>query len=151
MPEFNSRQAALIAAGSKVPSFSQGKLKVLVFTTPATAAWAQNDTIASGIKLPRNVRFLATSFVSHEDFTTSVTVDVGIRNFATKVAIDADGIAASVSIAAAGRSALNNGALVAAGAESITTEETEVYATLTGANPTDNKQARFEIHYLDYN
>lgn len=150
MAEFNSRQAALIAAGSKVPAYSQGKLRVLVFTSPATAAWAQNDTIASGIKLPKNVRFLASSFASHEDFTTSVTLDVGIRNFATKTAIDADGICASVAIASAGRTALNNGALVAAGVEYVTTEESEVYATLTGANPTDNKQIRIEIHYLQY-
>lgn len=150
MAEFNSRQAALIAAGSKTLSNSQGKLRTLVITSPATAAWAQNDTLASGIRLPKGVRFLASSFASHEDFAASVTLDVGIRNFDTKVAIDADGICASVSIASAGRTALNNGALVAAGVESVTTADSEVYATFTGANPTDNKQIRLEIHYLSY-
>lgn len=151
MAEFNSRQAALIAAGSKTLSNSLGKLRTLVITTPATAAWAQNDTFASGIRLPKGVRFLASSFVSHEAFGASVTLDVGIRNFdGAKTVIDADGIAASVAISSAGRSALNNGALVAAGVESVTTAETEVYATFTGANPTDNAQLRIEIHYLSY-
>lgn len=152
MAEFNSRQAALIAAGTstKPLSNSLGKKRTLVITTPATAAWAQNDTIASGIRLPKGVRFLSSSFVSHAAFGTSVTLDVGIRNFATKVAIDADGIAAAVAIASAGRSALNNGALVVDGVESVTTEESEVYATLTGANPTDNAQLRIEVDYLSY-
>lgn len=150
MAEFNSRQAALIAAGSKTLSNSQGKKRTLVITTPATAAWAQNDTIASGIKLPKGVRFLCDSFASHGAFGASVTCDVGIRNFATKVAIDADGIAAAVAIASAGRTAMNNGALVLDGVESVTTEESEVYITLTGANPTDNIQGRWEISYISY-
>lgn len=150
MAEFNSRQAALVAAGSKTLSNSVGKLRTLVITTPATAAWAQNDTLASGIRLPKGVRFLASSFVSHEAFGASVTLDVGIRNFDTKVAIDADGIASAVAISSAGRSALNNGALVAAGVESLTTADTEVYATFIAANPTDNAQLRIEVHYLSY-
>ena len=146
MAEIVSRLAAKIAAGTKLsPHEAGGKKRIVVITSPATAAWAQNDTIASGIPLPIGTRFTAGSFVSNAALGASVTLDVGIRNFATKTAIDADGIAASVAIATAGRSALNNGALVAAGVEYVTTEVCEVYATLTGANPTDDAQLRIEV------
>lgn len=148
MAEFNSRQAAKIAAGTKLlPSEGSSKVKTVIMTTPATAAWAQNDTIVSGVRIPAGARFLASSIVSHEAFTTSVTLEVGIRNWVTKAVIDADGIAAAVSIASAGRTAINNGALVAAGVDSVTTVDCEVYCTLTGANPTDNAQLRLEVNY----
>lgn len=150
MPEFNSRQAALIAAGSKTLSNAVGKKRVLVMTSPATAAWAQNDTFASGIRLQKGTRFTCGSFASHGAMGASVTIDVGIRNFDTKVVIDADGIAADVSVASAGRTALNNGVLVAAGAEYVTTEDVEVYATLEGANPTDDIGLRLEIEMITY-
>lgn len=149
MPEFNSRQAAKIAAGTKItPGESGGVVRSVVLTSPAVAAWAQNDTIASGQPIPIGSRFLSMSYVSNEAMGSSVTLDVGIRNFETKVAIDADGIAASVAVSSAGRSLLNNGLLVAAGAESLTTAVSEVYATLTAANPTDNAQFRIEVFYL---
>jgi hypothetical protein len=146
MAEIVSKQAAKIAANTKLaPNEAYGKKRIVVITSPDTAAWAQNDTIASGIPLPIGTRFPCNSFVSHAAMGTSVTLDVGIRNFATKTAIDADGIAASADVAAAGRTALNNGALVAAGVEYVTTEVCEVYATLTGANPTDDAQMRIEV------
>lgn len=149
MPEFNSRQAAKIAAGTKLsPGESGGVVRSVVLTSPAVAAWAQNDTLASGEPIPIGSRFLSMSYISHEAFGSSVTIDVGIRNFATKVAIDADGIAADVAIASAGRTLLNNGALVAAGVESLTTVVSEVYATFEAANPTDNAQCRIEVFYL---
>ena len=150
MAEILSRQATLIAAGSKTMSNAVGKLRVLVITSPAVAAWAQNDTFASGIRLPKGVRFLASSYASHGALAASVTLDVGIRNFDTKAVIDDDGIAAAVSVAAAGRTLLNNGVWVADGAESLTTQDVEVHATLEGANPTDNIGLRLEIHYLSY-
>jgi hypothetical protein len=148
MAEINSRQKTAIAAGSKVLNSVHGTPKCLVFTSPAAAAWAQNDTFASGMRIPKGSRLLASSMVSHGAMATSVTVDVGLRNFDTGVAIDADGIAADVSVAAAGRTAINNGALVAAGVDSVTTEDAEVYVTIEGANPTDDIQMRFEIWYL---
>jgi hypothetical protein len=153
MPEFASRQVTALAGsatspGKMRPSDAGGRVRTVVITSPATAAWAQNDTIGSGFKLPIGSRFLSASFVSHEAMGSSVTMDVGIRNFDSKVAIDADGIAAAVSVASAGRTSLNNGALVAAGVEYRTTEVAEVYATLTGANPTDNAQFRIEVHYV---
>lgn len=151
MPEFNSRQKTT-AAGSglttdRVFVNSYGTKRTIVITSPATAAWAQNDTLASGIFLPVGTRFLASSIASHAAFGSSVTLEVGIRDV-NGTAIDADGIAAAVSIASAGRTAINNGDLVAAGVESTTTQVAEIYATLTGANPTDNAQIRLEIDVL---
>lgn len=149
MPEFNSRQAAKIAAGTKIGAGeSGGTIRSVVLTSPATAAWAQNDTLASGVPIPIGSRFLSMSYVSNEAMGASVTLDVGIRDFTTKVAIDADGIGAAVAVSSAGRSLLNNGALITAGIESLTTVVTEVYATLTAANPTDNAQFRIEVFYL---
>lgn len=149
MTEIVSRQAAKIAAQTKLqPGEAFGKVRVAVITSPATAAWAQGDTIGSGIPIPIGSRILANGYVSNGALGTSVTLDVGIRNFKTKVAIDADGIAAAVDVAAAGRSVLNNGALLTAGVEYITTEVCELYATLGGANPTDNIQLRIEVPFL---
>ncbi len=148
MPEINSRQKTAIAAGQKVLNSVHGTPKCLVFTSPAVAAWAQNDTFASGLRVPAGSRFLNSSTVSHGAMAASVTVDVGVRNFDTGAVIDADGIAVDVSVAAAGRTAINNGALVVDGVDSVTTVDTEVYVTIEGANPTDNIQMRFEIWYL---
>lgn len=149
MAELNSRQAALVAAGTKMkPADVMGKKRVLILTSPATAAWAQNDTVASGVPLPPGTRILADSFVSHAAMGASVVMHVGLRDFATKVAIDADGIAASIDVSSAGRTAANSGALVKDGAEYVTTAVSEVYVTLAGANPTDDAQFRLEVSFL---
>jgi hypothetical protein len=148
MAEFNSRQKTAKAAGTKVLPSVDGKVRTLVFTSPAAAAWAQNDTFASGMKLPKGSRLLPTSYVSHGAMGASVTIDVGLRDWTTAVAIDADGIAVDVSVASAGRTLLNNGALIVDGIDSVTTADAEVYVTIEGANPTDNIQMAFYIQYL---
>ncbi|MFM9434606.1 uncharacterized protein YfaA (DUF2138 family) [Janthinobacterium sp. CG_23.3] len=146
MAEIVSRQAAKIVAGTKLsPHEAAGKKRVYVITSPAAAAWAQNDIFASGVRLPIGSRILCNSYVSNEAMGAGVTLDVGLRDWTTKVAIDADGIAAAVDVAAAGRTSLNNGAFVAAGVEYVTTVVSEIYATLGGANPTDDKQIRIEV------
>lgn len=148
MAEINSVQKTAMAAGTKVLPSVQGKRRVLVFTTPATAAWAQNDTFASGLILPKGSRILADSYVSNGAFGASVTADFGLRKVSDGTEIDLDGIAAGVDIAAAGRTILNGGALVAAGVDSVTTADAEVVVTLKSANPTDNAQMRVEISYV---
>lgn len=148
MAEINSRQKTAIAAGSKVLASVQGKPHCLVFTSPAAAAWAQNDTFASGMMIPKGSRLLSNSYVSHGSMAASVTVDVGLRGFTSGTVVDADGIAADVSVASAGRTLINNGALVAAGVDGLVSEDSEVYVTIEGANPTDDIQMRFEIWYL---
>ncbi len=149
MAEISSRQAAKIAAGTKIlPTESTGKKRVLIVGTPATHALGNGDTIASGVPLPVGTRFLSGSLVSNAALGSSVTLDVGIRDFKTKVAIDADGIAAAVAVATAGRSALNNGDLVKDGAEYVTSVVSEVYLTIGGAAPTANTQLRVEVEYV---
>lgn len=148
MAEINSRQKTAIAAGNKVLHSVQGSPQCLVFTSPAAAAWAQNDTFASGMRIPKGSRLLANSIVSHGAMAASVTIDVGLRGFVSGTVLDADGIAVDVSVASAGRTALNNGAYIAAGIDNLVTEDAEVYVTIEGANPTDDIQMRFEIWYL---
>jgi hypothetical protein len=148
MAEINSRQKTAIAAGSKVLNSVHGTPKCLVFTSPAAAAWAQNDTFASGMRIPKGSRLLSACHASHGAMTTSVTVDVGLRNFDTGTVIDDDCIAAAVSVASAGRTAMNNGVYIADGVDQLTDQDAEVYVTIEGANPTDNIQMRFEIWYL---
>jgi len=148
MAEINSRQKTAIAAGSKVLNSVNGTPKCLVFTSPATAAWAQNDTFASGQRIPAGSRILSNCAMSCGALGASVTADLGLRNFVTGAEVDLDGIGSNVACATAGTYAMNNGALVASGIDSVTTVDTEPVVTLEGANPTDDIQIRVEVWYL---
>lgn len=154
MPEITSRQVARLtgsATGLGKANYTDGlaKKRVVVITSPATATWANGDTIASGLALPIGTRFGCATFISCQDMGTSIVVDIGIRNFNTKVAIDADGIANDIDVAtAAVRAVSNNGALVADGVEYTTTEVSEIYATLAGGTPTANAQIRIEVEVI---
>lgn len=149
MAEVVSKQAAKIAAGTKLTGADYGFARTVVFTSPDTVTWADGDTLGSGIRLPIGTRVLCGGFASHADMGASIVLNVGLRNFSTGVAVDADGIAASVDVAtAAARSVLNSGALVADGVEYVTTVETEIYATLSGGTPTANAQIRIEVPVL---
>lgn len=144
-----SKQAAKIAARTKLTGADFGKKVCIVFTSPDTVTWADGDTLASGIKLPIGTRILCDNFISCADMGTSIVAALGLRNFATGVAVDADGIAAAVDVAAAAvRAIANNGDLVKDGVEYVTTVETELYATLSGGTPTANAQIRFEVAAL---
>ena len=148
MAEITSRQVtARVLPGRAEPSQEGGKVRKVFITSPASVTWADGDTIGSGKILPAGVRFTAGSIASHAAMAASVVLAVGIRD-ASGTEIDADGICASVSVASAGRTAINNGALVAAGVEYITTVPCEVYATLSGATPTANAQIRIEVEYV---
>jgi hypothetical protein len=151
MAEFDSRQITALAASPKVKAapYDHGTVSVLIATTPATAAWAQNDTFEIGT-LPKGARILRSSKVYHGAFGASVTMDVGVRDTpeAGAAVIDADGLAAALNVAAAGVKDINGGALVAAANGYVLTKDVVLYATLAGANPTDDIQAEFEIHYV---
>lgn len=148
MAEFDSRQITAHAATPPVKTapYDQGQLNVLIATTPATAAWAQNDTFEIGT-IPKGSRILRSGKVYHGAFTTSVTMDIGVRHVDGTV-IDADGLAAALNVAAAGVKDINGGALLVGANGYVTTQDVVVYATLAGANPTDDTQAEFEIHYI---
>jgi hypothetical protein len=148
MPEFNSRQITALAAVPKVkaaPS-DHGRVQVLIAATPAAAAWAQNDTFVIGT-LPKGSRITRDSNVWHGAFGSSVTMDVGIRGVDGTV-VDADGLAAALNVAAAGTKQVNGGALLNQVNGYVCPQDVVIYATLAGANPTDDIQAEFEIHYV---
>lgn len=148
MAEQVSKQAAKAAANTRLsPNEAYGRKRVIVITSPDTVTWANGDTIASPVLLPAGARFTAGSRASCAAMGASVVLDVGLRDV-NGVAIDADGIAAAVSVASAGRVALDNGAFVAAGAEYVTTKPGYVYATLSGATPTANAQIRIEVEVV---
>lgn len=148
MPEFASRQKTNLAASPKVkaPPTDHGKITVLCATTPAVAAWAQNDTFGTGIFLPKGTRILRSGRASHGVFGASVTMHVGIRNWDTGAVVAVNGIAASLDVAAAGVKELDGGSLFASGVSYVTDQDCEVYATFLSANPTDNAQLELEIH-----
>jgi hypothetical protein len=149
MPEFDSRQLASLEGTPKVKGapYDHGQVSVACATTPAVAAWAQNDTWNTGIVIPKGSRILRSGRMSHGAFGASVTAHVGIRALDGTV-IDVDGIAASLDVAAAGVKELDGGSLFVGGVAYVTTQDSEVYVTLNAANPTDNAQAEVEIHWL---
>lgn len=150
MAEIASKQAtrALGASGAKLLQTDFSKVRILTITSPDTVTWADGDIIASPVILPAGTRFTCGTFVSHADMGTSITLNIGIRTVAG-VAIDADGIAASLDVStASARTIGNNGALVAAGVEYVTTVPCQVYATLAGGTPTANAQIRIEVECL---
>lgn len=150
MAEFASRQlAAKQATRTKYQPTDHGRISVGVATTPATAAWAQNDTWATGIIIPKGSRILRSGRLSHGAFGASVTASVGLRGItAAQTVIAVGGIAAGLDVSGAGAKELDLGTLFAAGVAYVTTEDAEVYVSLLGANPTDNAQAEVEIHWL---
>jgi hypothetical protein len=148
MAEQVSKQAAKVAAGTKLTGADIGKPTYVVITSPDTVTWANGDTIASPVLIPKGSRPLCGGFASHADMGTSITLDVGLRTVAG-VAIDADGIHSALDVAtAAARAALNDGALVADGVEYVTTADCYMYATLAGGTPTANAQIRIEVPFL---
>jgi hypothetical protein len=153
MPEIVSRQVTSLAntttgVGKSLPPGTGGKKRTIVITSPATATWANGDTIASGVPIPIGSRFACTNYVSCGAAGASIVLAIGIRNFATKAAISASGIASAIDISAAARQIANNGALVAAGVESTTTVVSELYATISGGTPTANTQLRIEVDVI---
>lgn len=149
MAEFNSTQITGLASSPKVKAapYDHGRIEVLVATSPSTAAWAQNDTFKIGT-LPKGARLLRTSHFYHGAFGASVTCDVGVRAASDGTVIDADGLCAAIDVSAAGIDQIKNGALLKAANGYVTTQEVEVYATLAGANPTDDIRMEFEIYYV---
>ena len=149
MAEFDARQVTNIESSPRVrnPASDYGKLMVACATTPATAAWAQNDTWSTGIIIPKGSRVLRSGRMSHAAWGSSVTCDVGIRALDGTV-VDVDGIADGLDIAAAGVKELDGGSMFAAGVSYVTTQDVEVYVSALSANPTDNAQMEIEIHFL---
>lgn len=149
MAEVNTTQGAKLIAGTKLlPHESAGRKRILASKMPATyASAAINDTIFIG-RVPVNSRFTGNSKVSCAAGTASCVLDIGLRSTKTGTVIDADGIAVGIDAAAAGQKDANTGALIANGAEYVTTEMVDVYATVRGAALAANQALKFEIEYV---
>lgn len=155
MAEQTSREAARLAstsAGGKVKAASAAKPRYSVITGPATVTWANGDTMGNRVRIPAGARVLG-SIVSCADMGTSITLDVGLRNWTTDgtgTAVDADGIVAAYDVATAAvpGSFVSTGALCTSGVESTTSVDTEAYFTLNGGTPTANAAIRVAVLYL---
>ena len=149
MAEFTATQITGLTSSpkTKMPPYDHGQIKVLIGSSPAVAAWAQNDTFKIGV-IPKGSRILRTSHFWHGAFGASVTCDVGLRQTSDGTVIDADGLCAGIDVSASGIDQIKNGALLKAVNGYVTTQDVDVYATLGGANPTDDVRIEFEIYYL---
>lgn len=149
MAEINSKEAALVAAGSKVNNASHGRKRTLVVNFPETyTALAVNDTVASKQFIPVGSRIIGCR-VGNGTGAASSTMDVGVRQRDGTV-VDADGIATVVAITTATTVPVEvgDGALIAAGIDSVTTVDLEVYCTMKGATNTANQDIRVEVDYI---
>lgn len=149
MAEVNSTQGAKLVAGTKLlPYESHGRVRALCSKMPTTYASAPiADTIFIG-RVKANSRFLGTGIVSCGAGTASSTISIGLRSTRTQTVISATALATGLDIAAAGVKAVNTGAYIAAGAEYVTTEEVDVYATIAGAALAANQSLKFELFYV---
>ena len=155
MAEQTSREAARLAstaAGGKLRGASSGDTRATVITGPATVTWANGDTMGNRDRIPAGSRILG-AVVSCADMGTSITLDVGLRNFTgdgTGTAIDADGIVAAYDVATAAvpSAMVGTGALVTSGAEYVTAADAEPYFTLNGGTPTANAAIRVTVLYV---
>lgn len=156
MAEIVSLEAAKVAANTKLKNDEAlARLHVVSISSPATAAWAQNDTIASPVDLPVGTRIVGFS-VFHQAMGTSVTMDIGLRASPTvdsaQTVIDVDGIADGLDVAAAGTKSEHSavgttGTYIDAADNTVTrtTQVANIYATLLSANPTDDAQFRIDV------
>jgi hypothetical protein len=156
MPEINSLEAAKVAAGNKLSNDEAlGRIKAITISSPAAAAWAQDDTIASPVDLPVGTRILGFK-VFHGALGTGVLMDIGLRASPhvdpAQTVIDVDGIADGLDVAAAGiKSEL--GGVATTGTYIDVTDNTvtrldkvaNIYASLLGADPTDDAQFRIDV------
>ena len=149
MAEVNTTQGANLVARKKVlPHEAHGRIRILASKMPAVHAGAAiNDTIFLG-RLPIGSRILTDGIVGCGAGTATSVLDIGLRKTRDGSVIDADGIAVGIDIAAAGTKAAINGALIANGAEYVTTDEVDVYATVRVAALAANQVLKVELQYV---
>jgi len=153
MPEINSRQAARIALGQKLNAHENGRLRTLVFQTPAVfSAMAIDDTLASGQVIPAGSRIVGAR-VSNSAGTASSTINVGLRKKSDGTVLSATAITSLIAITSATTTSVNagNGAYIAAGVDSTLADDAEPYLTAKGAVLAANQLVRIEIDYIGGN
>lgn len=151
MAETNSAQAVLVAANKKITRAYHGPTRTIVITMPAAyAQMAIADTIASGQIIPKG-SIITGCRIQNATGTASGTISVGLRKTdAAKTIVSATAIAILTAITTATTvpTLAANGTLCAAGVDSPTTEDDEVYITLAGAILAANTPLRVEVDYI---
>lgn len=118
------------------------------FSTVTSVAGAINDTIYFG-RLPNQARILGTR-VNNATGTASGTLNIGLRSTRTKAVISATALASAVNIATAANADVTaSGALTNAGQSYVTSDQVDVYGTITGA-PTPVSPGQIISVQIDY-
>jgi hypothetical protein len=143
-----TRTAVAIAAGQKTHPAAHNRVRSVIIDTPATYTAANGDTFGTGIVLLKGSRLLAPITLSNNTNAASVTLSLGLRNNATKVAVDATALCAATAITTATCAQLNTGTKLTAGQYYVLDADMEIYGAFGGATPTANVAIRAEIQYV---
>lgn len=148
MAEVLSRNAVEIAAGRKVGPVENMVESRAVMEWPAVHAFANGDTVASGLILKKGSRLCDLPLVSNGAGTAATTLSIGLRDPVTKVAVDATAIVAAVAINAAQLVNPATGTKLINGQRYLLPQDCEIYATLGGGVPLANQAIRVEVGYM---
>lgn len=149
MAEILSKQAALVAANKKLQNAQdQGRERQQLLIAPTVmSAMAIGDTMGTGVLIPAGSR-LRSALLSVAAGSGSQTFNVGIRNFLTKVVIDATAIGSAVAVTSAATVSVFNGTKVTGGVDYVTDQDVEVYITNAGATGPANHAFVLWVSYL---
>lgn len=148
MAEVDSAQSAKIAAGTKLSTNEQGAVMCANVTTPPTfAQLAIDDTMGTGIFIPKGARLL-NALKQHGTGTASSTMNVGLRKRDGTV-VDATAICSVTALTTATTTPVEcgNGTYMAAGVDQVLEDECEIYITAKGAVLAANQDVRLSIFY----
>jgi hypothetical protein len=137
------------AAGRKVAPSYEGNLRSYVATTPAAyAAQAVNEIWSTGIVLKDGSR-LKGMRISFGTGAASSTLDVGLRDARTLVAVDSTALAALHAITTAAVNDVVSGTKITLGSDYILPQDCEVYATFKGATNTANQRITIYVDVIE--
>jgi len=148
MAEQNTRNAAELAAGRKLGPSENGQEQRMIIEWPAAHAFANGDTVGTGMILKRGTRLTALPLISFATGAASSTLSLGLRDPVTKTAIDATAIVNALAITTAATASSATGTKYVNGQRYLLPQDAEVYATLGGATPQANQAIRVEIPYI---
>ena len=149
MAEVDSFNSLQQATGKKLPAGWHNSPRRAVIRMPATfAAVSVNDTVRTGLVIPRGSRLLP-SIVRNAAGTAASTHDIGLRSAQTGAVLDATALAAAHAISAAsGGARVISGTKLAAGVDYTVPEDAEVYFTAKGAAMAANQALEVIVGYL---
>lgn len=149
MAEVLGRIPTELAANRKALFDSQAAVAVAVCEMPAAHSGAAiADTIGWGIVLKKGTRLLAGTTLSFSTGNASATLNLGLRDPVTKVAIDATALAAATAITTAATAQINTGTKVVTGQRYVLPQDAELYSTVAGAAVAANQAIRWEVPYI---